>query len=131
MYLNVLLSALFCLSLNSAAVAAAGAPQFELTGSDGMRLSIYSELDPLQINRIHSWHIDLVSAQGAAMSGAQIEVSGGMPDHDHGLPTFPRVTGETAPGRYRLEGMRFHMPGRWQLYISIDGAEPLLLEFEL
>jgi hypothetical protein len=57
-----------------------------------------------------------------------------MPDHDHGLPTLPVVTRETSPGRYLLEGVRFHMPGRWQLTLTItspQGDEIGLLDFEL
>ena len=45
-----------------------------------------------------------------------------MPEHDHGLPTAPRVTRELEPGRYLLEGVRFHMGGRWELILQIETA---------
>ena len=50
---------------------------------------------------------------------AEISIDGGMPDHDHGLPTDPQVTGNLGDGRYRVEGLRFHMQGQWELKITI------------
>jgi len=44
-----------------------------------------------------------------------------MPAHDHGLPTRPRVTEELGDGDYRLDGVRFHMSGYWEMVISIKG----------
>ncbi|MBQ86217.1 MAG: hypothetical protein CMQ16_07410 [Gammaproteobacteria bacterium] len=107
---------------------------FSLTTNQGSALEIFSQLDPLAINTIHSWELVLYTADGAPLSGALMSVVGGMPDHDHGLPTSPVVTGEVTPGRYLLEGMRFHMPGRWLLtfdVISDQGSESATLEFRL
>ena len=107
---------------------------FSLTTSRGSTLEIFSELDPLAINTIHSWELVLSAADGAPLNGAQMSVIGGMPDHDHGLPTSPVVTGEIAPGRYLLEGVRFHMPGRWLLTFDVtsaQGQESATLDFQL
>ena len=107
---------------------------FSLTTNQGSAIEIFSQLDPLAINTIHSWELVLYTANGAPLSGALMSVVGGMPDHDHGLPTSPVVTGEVTPGRYLLEGMRFHMPGRWLLtfdVISDQGSESATLEFRL
>ena len=107
---------------------------FSLTTDQGSVLEIFSQLDPLAINTIHSWELVLYNADGGPLSGARMSVVGGMPDHDHGLPTSPVVTGEITPGRYLLEGLRFHMPGRWLLtfdVISDQGSEYATLEFRL
>ncbi len=109
-------------------------PQFTLLTSDGRQLRIVSELSPLAINRIHSWRLYLTDADNTPVHGAEISVTGGMPDHDHGLPTRPRLTGEPEPGVYLLEGVRFHMPGRWRMDFSIalnGGPDSASLEFEL
>ena len=79
-----------------------------------------SELNPLVINRIHRWTLAITDAHGAPVEGATIIVDGCMPEHDHGLPTAPRVTHEIAPGRYVLEGLRFHMAGAWEIVVTID-----------
>lgn len=79
-----------------------------------------SELQPITINRIHSWILSVQSRNGQAVGNAEITVQGGMPKHDHGLPTEPRASENLGDGRYRIEGMRFHMNGSWRIRISID-----------
>ena len=87
------------------------------------RVSFRSELDPIVINRIHSWVLRVEDEQGAPVSGARITVEGGMPSHDHGLPTAPQVTQELTAGEYVLEGMRFHMRGQWKIEITINAND--------
>jgi len=84
------------------------------------RLTYSSELEPIVINRMHSWTLRITDADGAPVTGATITVSGGMPAHNHGLPSAARVTREVEPGTYLLEGLRFHMRGQWQLEFAID-----------
>jgi hypothetical protein len=80
---------------------------------------------PVEINRMHSWILHVEDESGEPVEGAEIEVEGGMPAHDHGLPTAPRVTEELGNGDYRLDGVRFHMRGLWQMYFTIrsEGSE--------
>jgi len=73
----------------------------------------------LGINKMHSWILHIENEEGLEIEGAIVEVDGGMPEHDHGLPTKPRVTEELGGGDYRLEGMRFHMSGYWEVIVSI------------
>lgn len=92
----------------------------DLTGSSrGISLEIFSKLSPIEINTIHSWEVVLTDADGA-VSGATLDIVGGMPEHNHGMPTLPQITEELAPGHYLLEGVRFHMPGLWRLTASIS-----------
>lgn len=90
------------------------------TSKRGLFIVTYqSELEPLQINQLHSWILHLENSQGVPITGAQIEVAGGMPEHDHGLATRPRVTAAPGAGDYLLEGLRFHMRGDWELQLTI------------
>jgi hypothetical protein len=82
-------------------------------------VSFVSSLEPIPINRIHNWELTVVTAAGEAVDDAEIAVEGGMPAHDHGLPTRPRVAEELGDGRYRIEGLRFHMAGRWEIWVTI------------
>ncbi len=84
------------------------------------RVDFESEIEPIVINRMHRWLLEITDRDGNAVRGAEITVDGGMPSHDHGLPTRPRVIGEALPGRYRLEGLRFHMGGEWELELTIE-----------
>lgn len=42
-----------------------------------------------------------------------------MPRHGHGMNYKPSLKRESA-GRYRAEGLLFHMPGQWRLSVRID-----------
>lgn len=84
------------------------------------RVGFVSELDPLAINRIHAWTLTITDADGNAVTAAAVDFDGGMPEHDHGLPTAPRLAEHFDDGRYRIEGIRFHMRGYWELRITIE-----------
>jgi hypothetical protein len=100
--------------------AGAQADESSWTSQRGLYVVSYqSELVPLQINKLHAWVLHIEDANGNPVVGAHLEASGGMPVHDHGLPTYPRVTEEPGNGNYRLDGMRFHMSGVWEITINI------------
>jgi hypothetical protein len=42
-----------------------------------------------------------------------------MPHHGHGMNFVPRTT-PLGEGRYRIEGMLFHMRGRWELFVDVE-----------
>jgi hypothetical protein len=71
---------------------------------------------------MQSWLLTLKTVAGAPVEGAAITISGGMPQHDHGLPTSPQATDYLGDGRYRIEGVKFTMSGLWQLHLAISAA---------
>lgn len=81
---------------------------------------VHALADPIVINKMHAWEIRLQSRSGEPVRHARIKVDGGMPQHGHGFPTQPRVTRELGDGRYLLEGMKFSMPGWWEIKLTID-----------
>ena len=69
---------------------------------------------------------------GAAVPRA-LAVDAVMPEHRHGMNYRPTVT-VLGPGRYRVEGLLFHMPGRWDLLFDVDsgtGTERLVATLRL
>lgn len=90
-----------------------------LADTAGLRVTYTTPEGPPVINQIHTWILHVETAQGEPVNNARIEVVGGMPEHDHGLPTRPKVTEALGGGDYRLEGMRFHMQGRWEISVTI------------
>ena len=102
--------------------------------ANGWIIHVHSDISPLRINEMHSWQIKVLDSKSEPVTNASISVEGGMPDHDHGLPTRPRVTSEITPGTYLLQGVRFHMPGKWEFKFVITAGirqEIGLADFEL
>lgn len=78
--------------------------------------------EALEINRLYSWVVHVEDSDGTPVENALLEVDGGMPAHNHGLPTEPKMTEYLGGGDYRIEGLRFHMMGEWELRLQItDG----------
>lgn len=105
-----------------------------LSEGGSYKVSYQSSITPVEINRIHEWVLHVETGDGAVVEGAEITIEGGMRVHDHGLPTRPRVTAYLGDGNYRVQGVRFHMAGEWQIVVTIridghvDSAE---IELEL
>lgn len=74
------------------------------------------------LHQIQRWQVHLSTPDGAPVSQAVLAVDGGMPQHGHGYPTRPRITGEPRPGVYVLDGMKFSMTGWWDLRLDIDAG---------
>ncbi len=70
----------------------------------------------------HSWLLTVKTAAGKPVEYAAIDISGGMPQHRHGLPSSPQASDYLGKGRYRIEGLKFTMDGWWQLHIGISAA---------
>jgi hypothetical protein len=95
-------------------------------------VSYAGDPSPLPMNRIHSWKVKIAQPSGEPVTGAMIMVSGDMPEHGHGLPTEPEVTAEVEPGVYLVEGMKFSMPGWWEVKLHIKaGAREDSVTFNL
>lgn len=82
-------------------------------------VSYTSKLEPIEINNLHAWVIHVKDENGGDVSNAEVTVIGGMPEHNHGLPTQPQITKNLGGGCYLLEGMKFHMLGWWTVSITI------------
>lgn len=85
--------------------------------------SMEPAIDPIRIGEMHSWTVTVLEPGGAPVDDARITIDGGMPRHGHGLPTSPEVTRVLGGGRYRIDGMKFNMPGWWTIDLVVDGAK--------
>ena len=80
---------------------------------------ISSNLDPVDINQLHSWTLHLETPDGQPIEAAEIVIDGGMPQHNHGFPTTPQITENLGGGDYLVEGVRFNMTGWWEMKFDI------------
>ena len=81
-------------------------------------VSYKSDLDPVTINKLHTWTLHVADAAGKPLDNATVAIDGGMPEHNHGMPTQPIVT-PLGSGDYRAEGMKFQMPGWWTVTVTV------------
>ncbi|NNE83744.1 MAG: FixH family protein [Alphaproteobacteria bacterium] len=95
------------------------------------RVSISPEADPVAINTMQSWVLEVMTPDGKPVQNAEVKVDGGMPRHGHGLPTSPQVTKYLGDGKYLVEGMRFNMAGWWALKFDIAGHHTDSVNFNL
>jgi hypothetical protein len=101
-----------------------GAPEAARLSDQMLFLVWYeSETQPPPVNELHSWVLHIRTASGEPVEHAVVTVAGDMPEHGHGLPTQPRVTGELGQGRYAVEGMKFSMPGFWVITFDITAGD--------
>lgn len=82
-------------------------------------VAIEPEAGEFRQGELHAWIATVKTAQGQALEGADIKVDGGMPAHNHGLPTSPQVTAYLGDGRYRIEGVKFSMGGAWEFRLAV------------
>ncbi len=59
-------------------------------------------------------------AKGDLKLPGVISVDAWMPEHRHGMNYKAGVTA-TGGGRFRAEGLMFHMPGRWEFVFDVGG----------
>ena len=97
----------------------------KMTAHDAFTVMYSSIGGQIRVNRIHSWELTIKDAAGKPVNDAVVTLVGDMPEHGHGLPTEPEVTKMGVGGLYRIDGMKFQMPGWWVVTISVtaDGVQ--------
>ncbi len=77
---------------------------------------------PLSVGSFQQCHLDIFQQDDAnkRLKNAKISIGGGMPAHHHGLPTSPVVSWSAEKNYYVIEGLKFSMPGEWELRFLIE-----------
>ena len=95
----------------------------KVSGSGLFKVSYSSDIEPVPVNRIHSWNLQVTTADGKPVRSARMKILGDMPEHGHGFPTEPEVTAGMKDGLYLVEGLKFSMPGWWVVTFHIAAGE--------
>lgn len=89
---------------------------------------LFFRTDPAKIAVGRHFGIDIVVCAGASAAKIErISIDGFMPEHRHGMNYKPSIKA-LGSGRFRADGMMFHMPGRWEFRFDIqdkNGSERL------
>ena len=85
------------------------------TVATGAHYAIAYRTTPAPVRIGEHFAIDLtVCPTGKAPMPRAVRVDASMPEHRHGMNYRPTVIAQGA-GRYRAEGLLFHMSGRWEI----------------
>jgi len=84
-------------------------------------VSYESTPEPIPFNEVFNLIVTVRDGtdRSKPIGDCSIDVIATMPAHHHGMNLRPRVT-SLGDGRFRVDGMLLHMPGRWQIQIDVN-----------
>jgi hypothetical protein len=106
--------------LLAGSVGAATQPIELRSEADQLVLRITGIDRPERLNHLHGFEMTLTLADGRPAAGASIMLSGQHRYALNPLPTSPRIQPDVGPGRYKVEGLRFHVAGEWRLFFAVE-----------
>lgn len=93
------------------------------TQLESARFSVGFRTEPEKISVGRHFALELaVCPKGGDRAPESVRVDAKMPEHRHGMNYMTEVTAAAA-GRYRAEGLMFHMPGRWEFVFDVRSGE--------
>ncbi|MFN0216978.1 MAG: FixH family protein [Saprospiraceae bacterium] len=115
----------FFLLFSIVAILAGCTSEFEGQTADGRyKVSIMPVPEPIPFNALFALNLKVDKTDGGTLqAGTQILVDASMPAHKHGMNTVPIVQPGDAPGSYVVQGMLFHMTGRWEIAVKIQEGD--------
>lgn len=60
------------------------------------------------------------------VKNTEVFINGGMPAHEHGLPTSPKIIWSDEKDSYLIQGLKFSMPGKWSLNFKVNAKDNAL-----
>jgi hypothetical protein len=94
-------------------------PRQATSGLGSYIVRIQTIPDPPVLNEMFGLRVTVFDAQNPAQprTDATIEVDAVMPEHGHGMNT--RARGSWQGDAFVADGLLFHMPGSWQIWVDI------------
>ena len=125
-----------CAALSAAGAAAACGDALPpasrlLADAAGWQLAFAPSAGPVAVGRPFALDI-IVCPPAGQPPPAALRVDAEMPAHRHGM-NYRTTVQSLGGGRWRADGLLFHMPGRWRFLFELDraGQPPLRLTQDL
>ena len=98
--------------------AGACVPSLEGTRLESARFVLAYKASP-ELGKFFTLDVAVCAKSEAAVES--IKVDAHMPEHRHGMNYAPALK-PLGPGRWRAQGLMFHMPGKWEFVFEIRAA---------
>jgi cytochrome c peroxidase len=110
-------------ALGLAFLGASGAPRactppLEGTRLESARFVLAFKPEPVAVSKHFAVEVGACAKSGPAPKALKVDAH--MPAHRHGMNYKPQVK-PLGAGRWRAEGLLFHMPGAWEFLFELDG----------
>ncbi len=93
---------------------------------DGLLLAYQPLGKTARIPMAKHFTLDVQLCDKSGISAARLlKADATMPEHRHGMNYRPVIT-PLGGGRFRVEGMMFHMAGRWELAFEVQSGKELV-----
>ena len=99
--------------------AAACVPPLEGTRLESPRFVLVYRTEPVSVAQ--HFALDVAVCGKSSAMAESLKVDAHMPEHRHGMNYAPEVK-PLGPGRWRVEGLMFHMPGKWEFVFEVRAA---------
>jgi hypothetical protein len=99
------------------------------TGPAGFAAALRTSPSPVVVGA--PFAVQLLVCANHGMRIDRLTMDANMPAHRHGMNYVPEIS-VSGDGLYEGRGFLFHMPGRWEITVSVySDAEPIHLKFGL
>ena len=121
--------AALALGLSLGGAAAACVPSLQGTRLESPRYVLVYRTGEVSVAKHFKVDVEACAKSGPPPESLKVDAT--MPEHKHGMNYRPTIV-SLGDGSFRVDGMVFHMPGRWELSIDVrDGEESERLSHEL
>ena len=114
------IAAVAVLLCGAAQALACGGPGDKVVEGASYRIAWRTAPSPIPTGQHFAMDVT-VCPRGKAPLPRSLRVDAGMPEHKHGMNYRPTVSARGG-GRYRVEGMLFHMSGRWEIAFDVASS---------
>jgi len=102
-----------------AGAASACEPALQGTRLESPRFVLAFKPDAISVSQHFALEIAVCAKSAIEPEGVKVDAQ--MPEHRHGMNYAPEVK-PAGPGRWRAEGLMFHMPGKWEFVFEVRAA---------
>ena len=94
----------------------------ETTFKGSHRIDLIPAKSEIPLIELHHWYVKVFDQSGEEIRPDELQISGSMPAHGHGLPTRPIVEGYTDTKGYRITNVSFNMAGNWKFIVEFNSV---------